>query len=139
MQVYSITQLLSDAGLAAPDLRVLTPNVENYTALLFQPQGDIEADTNGVRNADQALASQQHAAFLADAVAQQVAIAITPEYSTPWQVLESCLRAGTVPADNALWVVGCESITLDGLAAFRDRLADIATVLFEQLAPQPGR
>ena len=52
MQIYPITQLLTDAGFTAPDLRVLNPNHENYTALLLQPEGDIEADANGVRNAD---------------------------------------------------------------------------------------
>ncbi len=139
MQLFSITQLLSDAGISAPDLCVLNPNHENYTAFLLQPQGDIEADTNGVRNADPELARQQHAAFLADAVTERSAIAISPEYSMPWQVLEERLRAGVVPAAGAVWVLGAESITLEQLGAFRDRMSDLGTVLYEQLEPQPGR
>ncbi len=139
MQIHAITDLLSHAGFAAPDLRVLNPNHENYTALLLQPQGEIEADANGVRNADQELARKQYSAFLADAVAEQAAIAITPEYSMPWQVFEDSLRNGVVPAPGSLWVVGCESVTLEQLGAFRDRVSDIATVLYETLAPQPGR
>jgi hypothetical protein len=139
MQIYPITRLLTDAGFAAPDLRVLNPNHENYTALLLQPEGDIEADTNGVRNADQDLARRQYAAFLAQAVSEQSAVAITPEYSMPWRVVEESLTAGTAPAEGALWVLGCESITIEQLNAFRDRMADIASVLYEPLAAQAGR
>lgn len=139
MQIYPISQLLSDAGFAAPDLRVLNPNHENYTALLLQPEGEIEADNNGVRNADQDLVCRQYAGFLAQAVSEQSALAITPEYSMPWRVVEESLRAGTTPAEGALWVLGCESITIEQLNGFRDSVRDIATVLYEPLAPQPNR
>jgi hypothetical protein len=139
MQIYSVTQLLADAGLTAPDLRVLNPNHENYTALLLQPQGKIEYDANGVRNADQELARKQYSAFLGDAVTQQAALAITPEYSMPWRVFEDCLRGAVVPDLGALWVVGCESLTIAEMNAFRDHISEIATVLYEDLNPQPGR
>lgn len=139
MQIYSISQLLTEATIAVPALRVLNPNHENYTALLLQPEGDIEADANGVRNAEQELARRQYAAFLSQAVAEQSAVVITPEYSMPWSVTEDSFRAGIVPAEGALWILGCESITFEQLNAFRDRMADIASVLFEPLAPQPGR
>jgi len=135
MQIYSITQILSDAGLAAPDLRVLNPNHENYTALLLQPEGDIEADANGVRNADQVLARRQYAAFLSQAASEQTAVVVTPEYSMPWQVIEDSLQAGIAPAEGALWVLGCESITIGNLNAFRDRMAKsigTSNALFEQ-------
>ena len=97
MQIYPIAQLVADAGLAAPELRVLNPNHENYTALLLQPEGDIEADTNGVRNADQDLARRQYSAFLAQAVAEQSAVAITPEYSPPQQNLWVTSGSGKRP------------------------------------------
>lgn len=139
MQLYSISQLLSEETIAVPELRVLNPNYENYTALLLQPEGDIEADTNGVRNADQELARRQYTAFLTQAVSEQSALAITPEYSMPWRVIEESLRAGIAPAEGDLWVLGCESITIELLNAFRTKVADMATVLYEPLAPQPGR
>jgi hypothetical protein len=139
MQIYSISQLLAEAAIAVPDLRVLNPNHDNYTALLLQPEGDIEADTNGVRNADQQLARRQYGAFLAQAVAEQSAVAITPEYSMPWQVIEESLREGTAPAEGALWILGCESITIEQLNAFRERMSDLAKVLYEPLTPQAGR
>lgn len=139
MQLFSITQLLSCEGLADPDLRVLKPNNENYTALLLQPQGDIDADTNGVHNRDRELAKKQFSAFLQDAILDQADLAITPEYSMPWQVIETSLRTGVVPVPSALWVLGCESITRDQLGEFRDSVADVATVLYENLDSEPGR
>ncbi|MBS0196257.1 MAG: hypothetical protein JSR77_05815 [Planctomycetes bacterium] len=139
MQLHSLSQMLTDASLAAPDLRVLNPNHENYTAHLLQPAGDIEADTHGVRNADQDLAGRQYTAFLRQAVSEQSALAITPEYSMPWRVVEDSLRTGITPAEGALWVLGCESTTIEQLNAFRDRVADIASVLYEPLTPQLNR
>lgn len=139
MQIYPMTQLLSESGFASPDLHVLNPNHENYTALLFQPQSDIEADTKGVRNADQSLAHKQHSAFLADAATEKVALVITPEYSTPWKALEESLRNGVAPEPGALWVIGCESITLAELAAFSTSMSCVATVIYEHLTPVQGR
>lgn len=139
MQIVTIARILEDAGLAVPDLRVLNPNHENYTALLLQPQADIEADTRGVRNADQELARRQYTAFLRQATSEQSTVAITPEYSMPWSVIEDALRAGIAPAEGAVWILGCESITIQQLDLFRDRMADITSVLYEPLVPQIGR
>lgn len=139
MQIHPISEILGEAGLAVPALQVLSPNHENYTALILQPEGDIEADANGVRNADQRIAGQQYGAFLNDASIEQSALAIAPEYSMPWRVLQESVRAGVVPAEGSLWILGCESITLAELDVFRDGMADVATVLYEQLAQQPGR
>ena len=139
MQIYPISQLLSDAGFRPPELRVLNPNFENYSALLLQPQGDIEADASGVRNANRDVAGKQYKSFLSDAANEQSALAITPEYSVPWQAIEESLKAGVLPAEGALWVLGCESIRLEQLAQFRDRMTDTLTVLYEPLDPQAGR
>ncbi len=139
MQIYSMTQLLSDAGFAAPDLNVLNPNHENYSALLFQPQGDIEGDTNGVRHANGTLATKQFSSFLEIAATEQVHLAVTPECSMPWQVLGDALEKKVVPAARSLWVLGCETITVEQLAAFKNRVSTFATVIYEPIAPQAGR
>jgi hypothetical protein len=139
MLLYSMTQLLTESGFTAPDLHVLNPNHENYTASLFQPHGDIEADTNGLRNADQRLAHNQHSAFLLDAATEKVALVITPEYSMPWKTLEESLRNGVAPEPGSLWVIGCESITLDQLAAFKTSMSSVSSTIYEPLATQQGR
>ncbi len=140
MQIYPIDQLLIQEGFAAiPPLRALNPNKDNYSALLFQPQADIEADTSGVRHADATLAAKQFTSFLEMAITDQADLAITPEYSMPWESLETAILNGTVPASGSLWVLGCESTTLDKLAAFKDRVKGVATVIYEPLTPQPNR
>jgi hypothetical protein len=113
--------------------------VDNYTALLFQPQGDIEADHQGVRHAYAAAASIQFSSFLSMAAGNQADLVICPEYSMPWQVVERALQQGTTPSAGALWVLGCESITSQELDAFRARVAGIVPVFYEPVAPQAGR
>lgn len=139
MQFYSVERLLTEAGFQAPELCVLRPNHENYSALLLQPQGEVEADSDGVRNVDAALAHKQHAAFLTNATTNQVELAITPEYSTPWSVIEEALNNGATPPEGALWVIGCESTTVEQLDLFKERVSGRATVLHERLTPAPGR
>lgn len=140
MQIYPINQLLTEGGFAAsPPLRALNPNKDNYSALLFQPLADIQADTSGVRHADATLANKQFTSFLEMAVSDQSELAITPEYSMPWAAFEAAILNGTVPASGSLWVLGCESTTLDNVAAFKDRVKSIATVIYEPLTPQPNR
>lgn len=135
----SVTEILNDAGLHAPQLRVLSPTQDNYTLSMLQPDGDIEADDQGVRNQDRELAHSQHSAFLVDAVSASCDVAITPEYSTPWQVLENSIATGIVPAEGSLWIIGCESITLKDLHDLRARLSGTVTIFFEELETQLGR
>ena len=139
MHIYSMTQLLSEAGYTAPDLRVLNPNKDNYSALLIQPQADIEADTSGVRHANATLAGKQFTAFLELAVSDRTEMAITPEYSMPWGTLEAAVLNGTVPASGSLCGVRFESTTLDKLAAFKERVKNTVSVIYEPLTPQPNR
>jgi hypothetical protein len=109
------------------------------TSLLFQPEGDIEASHDGVRHADQDLASRQFGAFLSDAVAIKADIAVTPEYSMPWKTLEEQLLAGVVPQPGSIWVLGCESIKLHELEALQARIFPAVTMLFESVDNNPER
>lgn len=67
MQTIAVAEILAAEGLAPPVLNVLVPNEQNYSALLIQPQGDIEISGAGVRSRDRALADAQLGAFLRDA------------------------------------------------------------------------
>jgi hypothetical protein len=49
MQTVAVAEVLATEGLAPPILNVLVPNEQNYSALLMQPQGDIEITGAGVR------------------------------------------------------------------------------------------
>src|SRR5215831_13380782 len=97
MEITPVSTALLPTGLADPQLRVLIPNHENYTALLLQPKGDIEADDKGVRHVDPELAQAQFRKFLERAVQLSADLAVTPEYSMPWKTLLTALTEKVVP------------------------------------------
>lgn len=139
MEIQSVNDLLTPAGLGPPVLRALIPNVDNYSVLLLQPEGHIEASAAGVRHQDRALALNQFRGFLNEARRNNAALAVTPEYSLPWDTLSEAIRAGNTPADGSLWALGCESIKYTELEALKRDLAPHAAVLFETLLPDDHR
>lgn len=139
MDIKPVAEILQPAGLAAPTFNALIPNDQNYTAMLFQPQGAIVGDKSGVRNHDNALAVSQHGAFLKAAADRQADLAVTPEYSLPWKVLVDAIKSGRVPAAGKLWALGCESITYKELQDLKADIAAQAEVLFEPLAEAAGK
>jgi|SRR5579859_211624 len=139
MLITSVAEVLAPLGLASPTLDVLTPDINNYSVLLVQPQGHIEASVAGVRNRDGERARDQFGQFLTRAHEIQVDLAITPEYSMPWGVLVAAIKAGTVPATGKIWALGCESIEYSRLEEIKQELAECAIVVFEHLESDPGR
>ena len=139
MEIKQVTEVLIPAGLNPPALNVLIPNEDNYTALLMQPHGEIEASHTGVRNRNRDLARRQFERFLLDACESQADLVITPEYSMPWETLVEAVKKSTIPNQGKLWALGCESTTLEHLETFREELAPFGTVLFEPLQKHPTR
>ena len=139
MEIKQVAEVLVPDGLDAPVLNVLVPNESNYTVLLMQPHGQIEASAAGVRNRGRELARRQFGSFLHDAQKTQADLVVTPEYSMPWETLVAAIKEGTVPAQGKLWVLGCESITYNELETLKKDLAPLATVLCETLQPDPER
>jgi len=139
MNFTPVANILEPAGFQQPKLIALRPTIENYRVLLLQPQGEIEGDAKGVRNRDRNLALAQFGCFLNDAVGTNADLAITPEYSLPWEVLASALKAGKGPRPGKLWALGCESITYSQLEDLKGELASFATLLYEQLTPNNER
>jgi len=139
LNILRIDQELAAVGLRSPALAVLVPDVNNYTALLAQPEGSIESDADGVRNRDRVRADLVFRRFLEKAVETGADLAVTPEYSLPWETLLTSLRTGVRPAVGKLWALGCESLTLAQLSTHKAELANIATVIFEQMAEQANR
>ena len=125
--------MLAPAGLDVPVLNALVPNVENYTVLLMQPQGRIEASVAGVRNLDRDLAKRQFGRFLNDARETSADLVITPEYSMPWETLVEAIEKGLVPAAGKLWALGCESIKVSELDEIRQSHSSIVSMIYEPL------
>ncbi len=139
MEIKPVTEVLALEGLGAPVINALVANVENYSVLLMQPSGHIEANTVGVRNRDRELAQRQFGGFLADACQTGADLVITPEYSMPWETLVAAIKNGTVPATGKLWALGCESIKYSELVALKHDIAAFATVIFEPMQPDAAR
>jgi len=142
MNIVSVTQLLAsqDYGLDAPKLNVLVPDAKNYSVLLLQPQARIEADKAGIRNKNKALAGAQFGMFLEKAIASNADLVVTPEYSTPWNVLRKVINVAVKgPAVRKLWALGCESIRYSELQQFRDEISEHAIVIFEEMVSDDSR
>jgi len=139
MQLSAVDAVLASAGLAVPALDVLVANEANYTVLLLQPLGHIEANDQGVRNRDRSLADRQFGRFLRDAQETSADLVITPEYAMPWETLAAAISKGVAPAEGKLWALGCESIKYSELESMKEKLSPHATILFETLPPDSPR
>jgi hypothetical protein len=135
----SVAEILQELGYQHPTLSALTPSAANYTAMMFQPHGEIEASAAGVFSKDRALAQHQFTKFLEMARQREADLAVTPEYSMPWAVLKTSLEQGVQPAQGKLWILGCESIKPDELSGLKAQLEPVAKVIFEPLNSQANK
>jgi len=131
MPVQSVAAVLSEHGLTPPDLEFLRPDEHQYTALLMQPSGPISANNQRIGPADVNRAATKGRRFLELARARHAHLAITPEYYFPWSTLKEAIANGVTPATDALWIIGSESITQDGLEQFKREIAGYCLVLHE--------
>ena len=67
-------------------------------------------------------------AFLNHAVASQAQLAITPEYSVPWESIREIIQGTPRPPKGSLWVLGCESINFSQLDTLQVAANGIAGV-----------
>lgn len=131
MQIREAAEVLADNNLKSPDLEMLRPDEKRYTSLLLQPSGPIFAGTQRIGTFDTAEAGRKAQSFLRLAISKKVHLAVTPEYFFPWGTLETELLSGAKPDMGALWVLGCESISSDMLAQFKEKVAGVCEVLYE--------
>lgn len=139
MVIEPVSNILASEGLGSPTLNALVPNESNYTVLLMQPHGKIEASVAGVGNKDRDLAQLQYGKFLEEARQSQADLVVTPEYSMPWETLVKAIKDGNVPGPGKLWAIGCESIRFGELEAHKQDLAPFAKMLYEPLQAIPAR
>ena len=130
--ISDVENVLALRGLETPDLAMLQATHQSYRALLLQPSGPIYADTQRIGYLDMTGAAVRADAFLAMAAERGDQLVITPEYFLPVSSLAKAAKGGTFPADGALWVLGCESITPERLAAFKADCAGHCDVIYEE-------
>jgi hypothetical protein len=121
-------------GLELPKITALDADGSSYRTVLFQPKGEVEfLSTDGqfrIGNQDEALASSKFQKFF-DTIDDNVALAVTPEYSCPWNTIRQQISDGNLPKMGNLWVIGCESIMPKELKAFKADFKDSLTIICE--------
>lgn len=110
-----IDRFLADKELCNPILEILIPDAHLYKALLYQPCGTVEVGDFYVKNIYQELAIRKFNSFFNLAKQEKVDLAITPEYSCPWEVIKDLIKRDFLPENKKLWIIGCESIKPDEL------------------------
>jgi hypothetical protein len=100
------------------NLEILEKDSNNYTMLLFQHKGVFNATENKFGNEEDC--TTKFSAFIELAKRENVSLALTPEYSCPWDSIEQVLEnQDSWPSKLKLWALCCESITPDEIRAFK--------------------
>lgn len=131
--ISDVEDVLAVRGLETPNLAALQATHQSYRALLLQPSGPIYADTQRIGHLDLAAAAARADAFLAMAAERGDQLVVTPEYFLPVSSLAKATKSGgTFPAEGALWVLGCESMTPAQLTSFKADCAGHCDVIYEE-------
>ena len=123
-----IGNLLAPIGLRNPTLELLNQDEFLYSSLLFQPSEEIEFTNDFIRNRNNESASSKFRAFFNVAVENHVALAVSPEYSCPWNVISELVANNNLPEENKLWIIGCESIKARALRELFVEYSDVSWV-----------
>lgn len=139
MKIVSVEQKLNEVGLEHPRLNALQADETLYTVLAHQPAGRIRIAPDSIGHADLTDAKQRTDSLfhLVTSMESQPDLLVSPEYSVPWGALVEAILQGHSPAPGKLWVLGCESLPLNGLDQVRGRLAERAIVLDDDNSPVP--
>lgn len=137
LEIISVEQKLQPEGLLPPCLNALQADDSLYTLLAYQPEGLIRITPDSIGHFDSVEATRRTLAFLQLAATPggQPDLVVSPEYSVPWEALVQAIEHGAVPEEGKLWVLGCESLPLDGLEGIRQRLGQRAIVLDDDVFP----
>lgn len=101
------------------NLEVLQKNANNYTMLLMQHKGVFSV--RGEKFGNEADCANKFSAFIRLAKTENVSLAVTPEYSCPWDsIIEVIQEQINWPNRSKLWALCCESITPDELREFTE-------------------
>lgn len=131
--IVNVSDYLDIRGLSSPALEVLNPTEESYRTLLLQPSGPFLGDATRIGPLDIDFADQQATRLLEMAVKGGHHLVVTPEYYLPIKTLLKCVEGETFPAQDALWVLGCESMTPKQIEEFKTQAMQtgVCDVFFE--------
>lgn len=133
MEVVPVSNVLGEdpRRLLPPRLTALQADDALYTVLSLQPKGRIRITEGSIGHADAAAAAILAIDFFRLAMEAKPDLLVSPEYSVPWEVLLQLLERGAGPERGKLWVLGCESLPLRQLTAYRERLGERVVIVDE--------
>jgi hypothetical protein len=114
---------LKSRGFTSISLNALHPDDQEYSVLLNQYLGAVSADANFIGNSlpTHELAVSKFIAFADIAKDKGYDLVLSPEYSCPWKAIDAILNQAKLPEQGKLWILGCESITLENFKVFIDQ------------------
>jgi hypothetical protein len=141
MELVPISTALAQHAkrLRAPKLSALQADDTLYTVLCLQPPGRVRITDDAIGHSEVAEWCEQVGDFfrLVLDLESEPDLVVCPEYSVPWEALLQFLERGGRPQRGKLWALGCESLLLRQLDAYRERLGDRVIVIDEGEGPRP--
>lgn len=134
---YKFIEDLFGDDLSIVEIEALKPIASSYTMAILQPAEDLYADDFVVRNENQVSAITKYNMFFEKVYADNIQLALSPEYSCPWESLVLAIN-NTFPKLGSLWVIGCESITFNELNALKEANSDVS-FFYEHIEEIEGR
>lgn len=111
------------------DLEVLATSSASYEILLYQHGGKILIKKDFIGNDKSNNAVSKFREFIKLAKSENVPLAVTPEYSCPWELIEEIMGNITLqPAEGKLWAIGCEAISKKDIEVFKSKLKPLKNV-----------
>lgn len=126
-----IDTVLSPRGLKNPQLDILRPDVYPYDTAILQPTGRITGGDTYVRNIDPVEAKAKHLEFFNIALSKACSLAVTPEYSCPWDCIREMLSTSKFPGSGHIWAIGAESIQPEELEQFKTQFQGSYEIIHE--------
>lgn len=109
------------------DLEILRPNTTLYQASLLQHKGTFHCTNSSFGN--QTNEDDKFTAFLQSVKQNNSNLVITPEYSCPWNAVTRVFgRTEEMPENGNLWVIGCESISVQEIGGIQEEYSGVNNV-----------
>lgn len=134
MHFTFVESILAGLNLQNPSLEALQTDTNLYHAFIYQHKGVLSASATNFSNQDQNEAQSKFAGIIQLASTGNSSLVLTPEYSCPWSVIRGVLdQTLQHPNVGKLWIMGCESITVQQLRALKAELeTDSVKIIFDE-------
>lgn len=127
-----ILQRLSEYDLTICPINALKNVASSYSIAIFQPFENITTNDNEVMNSDNNSITLKYNKFFEKVKNDGRELVLTPEYSCPWSCVVEQFDSNFPPV-GALWVLGCESITIDNLKQIMEENSEKVKFIVENL------